>query len=66
MSMRLSEYGLHLAGADVLCSAHDRLVTIGELAEQHGLSKNHLMKVVNDWRAAACSKPREGAAEVCV
>jgi AraC-like DNA-binding protein len=31
------------------CAAHrDRLVTIGELAEQHGLSKNHLMKVVND------------------
>lgn len=24
------------------------MVTIGELAERHGLSKNHLMKAVND------------------
>lgn len=39
---------LHPAGADVLRGAPDRRVTIGELADQHGLSKNHLMKVVND------------------
>ena len=31
------------------CAARPgRLVTIGELAEHHGVSKNHLMKIVND------------------
>ena len=47
--MRLSEYTDYSLRVLMYCAAHrDRLVTIGELAEQHGLSKNHLMKVVND------------------
>ncbi len=47
--MRLSEYTDYTLRVLMYCAAHrDRLVTIGELAEQHGLSKNHLMKVVND------------------
>ena len=49
MSMRLSEYTDYTLRVLMYCAAHsDRLVTIRELAEQHGLSKNHLMKVVND------------------
>ena len=47
--MRLSEYTDYTLRVLMYCAAHrDRLVTIGELAEQHQLSKNHLMKVVND------------------
>ena len=46
--MRLSEYTDYTLRVLMYCAAHrDRLVTIGELAEHHGLSKNHLMKVVN-------------------
>jgi Rrf2 family nitric oxide-sensitive transcriptional repressor len=46
--MRLSEFTDYSLRVLMYCAAHrDRLVTIGELAEQHGLSKNHLMKVVN-------------------
>jgi len=47
--MRLSEYTDYTLRVLMYCAAHrDRLVTIAELAEQHGLSKNQLMKVVND------------------
>ena len=47
--MRLSEYTDYTLRVLMYCATHrHRLVTIGELAEQHGLSKNHLMKVVND------------------
>ncbi|MEO8546424.1 MAG: Rrf2 family transcriptional regulator [Burkholderiaceae bacterium] len=47
--MRLSEYTDYSMRVLMYCAAHpDRLVTIGELAEHHQVSKNHLMKVVND------------------
>jgi Rrf2 family nitric oxide-sensitive transcriptional repressor len=47
--VRLSEYTDYTLRVLMYCARHrDRLVTIGELAEQHGLSRNHLMKVVND------------------
>ncbi len=47
--MRLAEYTDYTLRVLMYCAAHpDELVTIGELAEQHGLSKNHLMKIVND------------------
>jgi Rrf2 family transcriptional regulator, nitric oxide-sensitive transcriptional repressor len=47
--MRLSEYTDYTLRVLMYCAAHrGRLVTIAELAEHHGLSKNHLMKVVND------------------
>jgi Rrf2 family transcriptional regulator, nitric oxide-sensitive transcriptional repressor len=47
--MRLSEYTDYTLRVLMYCAAHrDRLVTIAELAEKHELSKNHLMKVVND------------------
>jgi Rrf2 family nitric oxide-sensitive transcriptional repressor len=47
--MRLSEYTDYTLRVLMYCATRrDRLVTIGEVAEQHGLSKNHLMKIVND------------------
>jgi len=47
--MRLSEYTDYSLRVLMYCAAHPgRLVTIGELAEHHQVSKNHLMKVVND------------------
>lgn len=47
--MRLSEYTDQILRVPMFCAAHcERQVTIGELAEQHGLSKNPLMTVVND------------------
>lgn len=47
--MRLAEYTDYTLRVLMYCAAHrDGLVTIRELAERHGLSKNHLMKIVND------------------
>lgn len=47
--MRLSEYTDYSLRVLMYCAGHPgRLVTIGELAEHHQVSKNHLMKVVND------------------
>lgn len=47
--MRLAEYTDYTLRVLMYCAAHpDRLITIAELAEKHGVSKNHLMKVVND------------------
>ena len=47
--MRLSDYTDYTLRVLMYCAANrQRRVTIGELAEHHGVSKNHLMKVVND------------------
>ena len=47
--MRLSEYTDYSLRVLMYCAARpDRLVTIAELATHHTVSKNHLMKVVND------------------
>lgn len=47
--MRLAEYTDFTLRVLMYCAANaDRLVTVGELAERHGLSKNHLMKIVSD------------------
>jgi len=47
--MRLAEYTDYTLRVLMYCAANrQRLVTIAEMAERHGLSKNHLMKVVND------------------
>jgi len=47
--MRLAEYTDYTLRVLMYCAAHpERLITIAELADQHGLSKNHLMKIVND------------------
>ena len=47
--MRLAEYTDYTLRVLMYCAAHRReLVTIGELAEWHAVSRNHLMKIVND------------------
>ena len=51
--MRLAEYTDFTLRVLMYCAANaDRLVTVGELAERHGLSKNHLMKVVHQLGVA--------------
>ena len=47
--MRLSDYTDYTLRVLMYCAQHrDRLVTIAEMAEVYGVSKNHLMKIVND------------------
>jgi Rrf2 family nitric oxide-sensitive transcriptional repressor len=47
--MRLSEYTDYTLRVLMSCAAQrEGLLTIAALAAQHGVSKNHLMKVVND------------------
>ena len=47
--MRLAEYTDYALRVLMYCASRpDRLVTIAELAEHHIVSKNHLMKIVND------------------
>ena len=47
--MRLAEFTDYTLRVLMYCAARPRqMVTIAELAERHAVSKNHLMKVVND------------------
>ena len=47
--MRLAEYTDYTLRVLMYCAARpQQLVTIGELADHHAVSKNHLMKIVND------------------
>ncbi|WP_374670113.1 Rrf2 family transcriptional regulator, partial [Ramlibacter sp.] len=47
--MRLAEYTDYTLRVLMYCAARpQQLVTIGELAERHGVSRNHLMKIVTD------------------
>jgi Rrf2 family nitric oxide-sensitive transcriptional repressor len=47
--MRLAEYTDYTLRVLMYCAARpQQRVTIAELAEQHGVSRNHLMKIVND------------------
>ena len=47
--MRLSDYTDYTLRVLMYCAQRrDRLVTIAEMAEVYGVSKNHLMKIVND------------------
>lgn len=49
LPMRLSDYSDYTLRVLMYCAANPgRLVTIAELADQHQVSKNHLMKIVND------------------
>jgi Rrf2 family transcriptional regulator, nitric oxide-sensitive transcriptional repressor len=47
--MRLAEYTDYTLRVLMYCAANPhRLVTIAEIADMHAVSKNHLMKIVND------------------
>jgi Rrf2 family nitric oxide-sensitive transcriptional repressor len=47
--MRLAEFTDYTLRVLMYCAARpQQLVTIGELADHHQVSKNHLMKIVND------------------
>lgn len=47
--MRLTDYTDYTLRVLMFCAMHpERSVTIAELAEIHQVSKNHLMKIVND------------------
>lgn len=47
--MRLAEYTDYTLRVLMYCASRpQQLVTIGELAERHALSRNHLMKIVTD------------------
>ncbi len=47
--MRLANYTDYTLRVLMYCALHrERRVTIAELAQSHSLSKNHLMKIVND------------------
>jgi Rrf2 family transcriptional regulator, nitric oxide-sensitive transcriptional repressor len=49
LPMRLSDYSDYTLRVLMYCAANPgRLVTIAELADRHRVSKNHLMKIVND------------------
>lgn len=48
-SMRLTDYTDYTLRVLMYCASHpDRLVTISEIAGTYSISKNHLMKIVND------------------
>lgn len=47
--MRLAEYTDYTLRVLMYCASNPgRLVTIAEMAERHGVSRNHLMKIVSD------------------
>ena len=49
MEMRLTEYTDYTLRVLMFCALNpERSVTIAELADSHAVSKNHLMKIVND------------------
>ncbi len=49
MDMRLTDYTDYTLRVLMFCALYpERSVTIAELADSHAVSKNHLMKIVND------------------
>ena len=47
--MRLTDYTDYTLRVLMFCAMHpERSITIAELADSHAVSKNHLMKIVND------------------
>ena len=49
MEMRLTDYTDYTLRVLMFCALNpERSVTIAELADSHAVSKNHLMKIIND------------------
>ena len=47
--MRLTDYTDYTLRVLMFCAVHpERPITLAEIAESHSVSKNHLMKIVND------------------
>jgi Rrf2 family nitric oxide-sensitive transcriptional repressor len=59
--MRLTRYTDYALRVLLYLAAHpDRLCSIGEIARAHGVSQNHLMKVVNDLVSAGFLESARG------
>ena len=59
--MRLAEYTDYTLRVLMYCAARpQQLVTISELAEHHGVSRNHLMKIVTDLGRQGVLKTTRG------
>ncbi|MCL4744014.1 MAG: Rrf2 family transcriptional regulator [Burkholderiaceae bacterium] len=59
--MRLAEYSDYALRVLMYCAARPQeQVTIGEMAERLGVSKNHLMKIVNDLANRGLLKTTRG------
>jgi len=59
--MRLTDYTDYTLRVLMFCALNpDRSVTIAELAESHAVSKNHLMKIVNDLARQGLLQTKRG------
>jgi Rrf2 family nitric oxide-sensitive transcriptional repressor len=75
--MRLTDYTDYTLRVLIFCAMHpERSTTIAEFAESHAVSKNHLMKIVNDLARQGLLQTTRGrggglrllkpAAEICI
>jgi len=59
--MRLTDYTDYTLRVLMFCAVHtDRPISIAEIAEGHGISKNHLMKIVNDLARQGVLQTKRG------
>ena len=59
--MRLTDYTDYTLRVLMFCALYpDRSVTIAELADSHAVSKNHLMKIVNDLARQGLLQTKRG------
>ena len=59
--MRLTDYTDYTLRVLMFCAVHtDRPISIAEIADGHGISKNHLMKIVNDLSRQGILQTKRG------
>lgn len=59
--MRLTDYTDYTLRVLMFCAVHtDRPVSIAEIAQGHGISKNHVMKIVNDLARQGILQTKRG------
>ena len=59
--MRLTDYTDFTLRVLMYCAVHtDRPISIAEIADGHGISKNHLMKIVNDLARQGVLQTKRG------